>query len=344
VTVRDTNAALDSGGPPIRPVPAADLEAPARGRSAAGVLYVVLSALGFASMAVFARHAYASGVDTATLLLLRFATAGAILWIVFAARRTRLPRGRGLLMLVGMGAVGYAGQAYSFFTALTLASAGLAALLLYLYPALVAVLSRVVFRQPLSRLQLGAIAMALAGSALTIGWAVDGSALGVLFGVLAAVIYACYILTGSRLPRDVTPTASAAVVTTSAAVVYGVAAMIRGVRWPATAGGWLAVAAIAVVSTAMAIAFFLEGLERLGPVRASVYSTLEPVFTLVLASSLLGERAAPLSLAGGALILGAVLILARSDARRLPLPAPDRALGDRRALAPGRGYAGRPPK
>jgi drug/metabolite transporter (DMT)-like permease len=87
------------------------------------------------------------------------------------------------------------------------------------------------------------------------------------------------------------------------------------VRWPGTASGWLAVLAIAILGTAMAIAFFLEGLERLGPVRASVYSTLEPVFTLVLASWFLGERTTPLGLAGGALILGAVVVLARSDAR-----------------------------
>jgi len=310
--VRDSKAALDPGDPArARLAPG-----PARDRAAAGVLYVVLSALGFGSMAVFARHAYASGVDTPTLLLLRFSIAGAILWLVFAARRGALPRGKGLLMLVGMGAIGYAGQAFSFFTALTLASAGLAALLLYLYPALVAVLSRLVFRHPLSPIQLGAVAMALAGSALTIGHAVDGTAAGVFFGVLAAFIYACYILTGSRLPADVTPIGSAAVVITSAAAVYGAVTAVRGVRLPATQEGWLAVLAIAVVSTAMAIAFFLEGLERLGAVRASIYSTLEPAFTLVLASSLLGERVTPLRLAGGALILAAVLLLARSDATR----------------------------
>ncbi len=280
------------------------------------MLYIVLSALGFGSMAVFARHAYAAGVDTPTLLLLRFSIAGAIMWLVFAARGGALPRRKGLLMLAAMGALGYAGQAFSFFTALTLASAGLAALLLYLYPALVALLSRVVFHHPLSPLQLGAIAMALAGSALTIGRAVDGSALGVFFGLLAAFIYAGYILTGSRLPADVTPTASTAVVITSAAAVYGAVALVRGVRLPGSGDGWLAVLAIAIVSTAMAIAFFLEGLERLGPVRASIYSTLEPAFTLVLASTLLGERLTALRLVGGGLILAAVVLLARSDAAR----------------------------
>jgi drug/metabolite transporter (DMT)-like permease len=318
--VRDTDVALDlSASPPSPPPCTGEVERRARRRrSAAGIAYIALSALGFASMAVFARHAYASGVDTPTLLLLRFTIAGAILWVVFAARRARLPRGRSLAVLAGMGGIGYAGQSFSFFTALTLASAGLVTLLLYLYPALVAILSRLVLGHLLSRVQLGAIAMALAGSALTIGWAVDGSALGVFFALLAPAIYACYILTGSRLGADVTPTASAAVVVTAAAAVYGVAAAFRGARWPGTAAGWLAVVAIAVLGTAMAIAFFLEGLARLGPVRASVYSTLEPVFTLVLAAAFLGERATPLGLAGGALILGAVLILARAEALGAP--------------------------
>jgi drug/metabolite transporter (DMT)-like permease len=285
------------------------------------VLLVALSSLGFSSMAVFARQAHAAGVDVPTLLLLRFVIAGAILWVTALARRRELPRGRALLVLAAMGAVGYAGQAFSFFTALTLGSAGLAALLLYTYPALVAILSRLVLRHPLSRVQLGAIAMALVGSALTVGRAPDGTPLGVLFGLLAALIYAGYILTGSRLPAGGSASASSAVVISAAASVYGAVGLARGVHLPQTAAGWLAIVAIAVLGTAMAIAFFLAGLDRLGPVRASVYSTLEPVFTLVLAAVFLGEAVTPLRAAGGALILAAVVVLARVDAARTPAPA-----------------------
>lgn len=302
------------GAPPGEPTRTAAPAARSRPRGAAlGVLYVIISALCFGSMPIFGRLAYASGVDTPTLLLLRFSIAAALMWVIFAAKRASLPRGKGLLMLVGMGALGYAGQAFSYFTALGLASAGLVALLLYLYPALVALLSRVVFRHPLSRFQVLAIGMALVGSLLTIGRAGDGTPLGVLFGVLAALIYSVYILTGGRLPADVTPTASAAVVISSAGAVFGVVALARGVALPATPTGWLAVVAIAVVCTVVAIAFFLAGIERLGPVRASVFSTLEPVATLALAALLLGEAVTALRAAGGALILGAVVLLARAE-------------------------------
>jgi drug/metabolite transporter (DMT)-like permease len=306
----------------------------ARRRSAVGIAYIAVSALCFGAMAVFARRATAAGVDTTTLLLLRFAIAAAILWTLFAVKRARLPRGRGLAMLIGMGALGYAGQAFCYFAALGLASAGLVGLLLYLYPALVAILSWLVLRHPLRPIQGGAIAMALVGSLLTIGQPGAGTPLGILLGVLAALIYAGYILTGARLPADVTPTASTAVVTTAAAAVYGAVALVRGVRLPVELGGWLAVVAIAVLCTVVAIAFFLAGLERLGAVRASIYSTLEPAFTLLLAALFLGEPLSPLRLAGGALILGAVLLLARADAGR-PVaaalePAVHRAEGSRR--------------
>jgi drug/metabolite transporter (DMT)-like permease len=308
--------------------------APARragGRaSAVGAFYVIISALAFGSMPIFARTAYASGVDTETLLLLRFSIASVLTWVIFAIRRARLPRGPGLAVLVGMGAIGYAGQAFSYFTALTLASAGLTALLLYLYPALVAILSRVLFRHRLSRVQIAAIAMALGGSVFTVGRPGEGQPLGIAFAVLAAIIYAVYIIAGSRLPGDVTPTASTAVVTTAAAAVYLAVAAFRGVHLPATAVGWAAVVTIAVVCTVVAIAFFLAGLDRLGPVSASTYSTLEPVSTLALAALLLGERVTLGRAFGGALILAAVVLLARAEAPPATSPDPG-AIGSRGA-------------
>jgi drug/metabolite transporter (DMT)-like permease len=292
-----------------------DSRGSARGRQVTGTLYILGSAACFGSMAIFARLAYASGVDIPTLLLLRFTSAAVLMWVLFWARGVRLPRGKGMIMLLAMGSIGYAGQAFSYFTALTLASVGLVSLLLYLYPAIVAILARLVFRHPLTRLQIAAILVALAGSVLTIGKAGDGKPLGIFFGLLAAFIYSVYILTGSRFPKDVTPIASTAVISSAAAATYACVVAVKGFHPPATGAGWLAVFAIALVCTVLAILFFFEGLERVGAVRASVFSTLEPVFTILLAAAVLGEAIAPLRILGGALIVGAVLLLARESAK-----------------------------
>jgi drug/metabolite transporter (DMT)-like permease len=305
-------------------------------RRLAGPLCVAASALCFGAMPLFARLAAADGVDTPTLLLLRFSIAGAILWAVLLARDVPPPRGRALATLAAMGAIGYAGQAFCYFHALTLASAGLVALLLYTFPAIVTLLSRLVLGHPLSRLQLFAVAMALGGSALTVGGAADGTPGGVLFALGAAAIYSVYIVVGSRLPATVTPAASSAVILASAALVYAGAAVARGVRLPSTPAGWAGVLGVALVGSVFAIGLFFAGLARIGPVRTSIYSTLEPAFTVALAAAFLGERVAPARVAGGALILGAVLVLARADARNAPadVRGGDRAERERRAPRP----------
>jgi drug/metabolite transporter (DMT)-like permease len=102
------------------------------------------------------------------------------------------------------------------------------------------------------------------------------------------------------------------VVIVSAAVVFAVVALIRGPHWPQTTAGWLAVVAIALVSTVAAITLYFAGLERIGPTRASTLSTVEPLVTVTLAAIVLGETIAPVQLAGGALILAAVIVLAKS--------------------------------
>ena len=306
---------LEGLAPPPRPAAGW-----ARRHALLGVAYVAASALCFGSLPVFARRAYADGVDPRTLLLLRFTLAAATGWAIVLARRAPLPRGRGLAILAGMGAVGYAGQSFSYFTALTMASVGLVALLLYTFPAIVALLSWLVLRHPLTPLQVAALGMAIAGSALTIGRAGDGTPLGIGLGLLAALIYSVYILVGARLPPGVSPVAATAVVTSAAGAVYGAAALAGGVRLPATPAGWWAVGAVALVGTVIAIGLFLAGLQRLGAVRASIYSTLEPAFSVALGAALLGEPVTAPRLAGGALILGAVVTLARAERTRAAPP------------------------
>ena len=278
-------------------------------------MLILVSAASFGAMPIFARFAYASGVDTVTLLFLRFAMATAMMAAMLALRRCPLPRGRALLGLVAMGALGYVGQAMCYFTALTLASAGMVALLLYLYPALVAVLAAAVLKERLSAITLVALAMALAGAALTIGFGGHGTLAGAAFAIGAAVIYSVYIIAGTRLMRLVSPLPAAAVIMASAGVVYGALVTARGPRWPASAGGVLAIAAVAVVTVIATVTFF-AALERIGPTNASLLSTFEPVVAVVLAALVLGERLAPLSLAGGALIVAAAALVARAELSR----------------------------
>ncbi|MDP2169533.1 MAG: DMT family transporter [Rhodocyclaceae bacterium] len=282
-----------------------------------GVLWIVLSAAGFGAMAIFAKLAYQDGVSLSTMLFLRFSFAGLLLAAWGMAHGMRWPRGRDLLWLLAMGGVGYVGQAYCYFSALQHASAGLVALLLYLYPAIVTLLSALAFGRRIGPARGWAVAVALAGTALTVGGDLNSAPLGIALGIGAALIYSIYILAGEGVMRRVPPLPAATVVMLAAAAVYGGAAFNAGLAPPATSAGWLAVLAIAIFSTLLAILGFLKGMEKLGATDASTLSTLEPLITIGLAAIVLGEVVSELQLVGGGLILAAIIFLARHGARRV---------------------------
>jgi drug/metabolite transporter (DMT)-like permease len=278
------------------------------------IALVLLSAIGFGSIALFAKLAYADGVSPSMLLAWRFLLAVAFLAPLVWFRRLALPRGRMLAGFVLMGAL-YTAQSQCYFTALMHASSGLVGLLLYIYPVLVTLISVAFGWETLDRRTLILLLLAIAGMAITLGGNLQGRPLGVALGLLSAAVYALYIVIGGRLTRgngrQADPLASALVVMGAAAIGNGGFALAGGSALPQTATAWLAIAAIAVFCTVMAVACFLIGIKHIGASQASIVSTLEPVITICLGAALLGETVSAPQLAGGAMVLAAVILLAK---------------------------------
>ncbi len=290
---------------------------------ARGVLLVVISALSFSLMPLFKSWAAKGGAGTDALLALRFGIASAALWAIVLAGGAKIPRGAPLLVLVLMGAGCYFGEAYCYFGAIDAGvPSGLVSLILYTFPALVALASWLLFAEQLSPGKLIALALALAGM-VAVGWSqavpsggpgrlAETPVTGLLLAGASALIYAVYILVGSRLPKAVEAVPAAAIVTGSAAVSFTVLALIRGSHPPSTAAGWGGVLALAFVSTVVGITALLAGIARIGPVQASTLSIIEPAGTFALGVLLLHEPAGPLQIAGGVLILLGAAIAARA--------------------------------
>jgi drug/metabolite transporter (DMT)-like permease len=277
-----------------------------------GIVLIVLSAASFGTLAIFGRYAYAAGMDTFTVLFLRFSLAALVMAFLLAARGESLPRGQVLLQLIGMGALGYAGQSFSYLTAIKYASAGLVALLLYLYPMFVFILSVIVFRERINGIKIIALIIALIGTALTVDPA-GGELTGILLAIAAALIYSVYIIVGVGVMRHVSAVQSSTVISASAGAVYGIFTVINGANFPTTNSGWIAIAGIVLIATVIPVVMFLTGLEMIGPTNAAMLSTLEPVVTVLLAAWLFQERLQPISMLGGGLILVAVILLTRSE-------------------------------
>lgn len=304
-------------------------------RRAAGVLLVIVSAGSFGSGALFAKGVYPTGMDWLGLLAWRFLIGAALSWawlLLVPANRDALGRlsPRRALVLLGLGAF-FVLNASPYFMALETVPASLAALIIYIYPVLVAVLS-VRFgrgfqgRRPWLALGLafGGIVLALGGIPATTAPPVQGIALA----VLSPVIYSFYIVMTARVAGErpgQTAAESADPVAQRQAAAAPAAALMLTATWAVTflmalaagrpvlpdqvpAAAWPGLIGIGVISTAIAIQAFYAGTARLGAAQAALISTIEPVFTIALASLLLAERLTAIQVVGGALVIAAVLI------------------------------------
>lgn len=288
-----------------------------------GPLLCLLSAAAFGTMAIFGKLAFDAEVGVGDLLLVRFAVAAAVLAAIATATGALrgLPR-RAVVTGLLLGAVGYAAQAGLFFLALERMDASVLSLLLYTYPAMVTVAAIAIGRERATARRSAALLVAGAGTALVLLGAGAGALdpLGTAMGIGAALTYTAYILVGDRAVGGIAPLALAALVTTGATVTFALVALATG--GPGLAfgsGGWGALGAIAMVSTVVAILAFFAGLARVGPSAASILSTLEPPVTVALAALAFGESLAPVQLAGGALVLLAVVLLALPSRRPVAL-------------------------
>ena len=280
-----------------------------------GALLCLASAAAFGAMGIFGKLAYDEGASVGTLLATRFVLAAVLFWLVVACsgrtRRLRaLPR-RDVGIALALGAVGYSAQAGAYFAALDRLDASLLSLLVYTFPAIVTVSAIALGRERASRRTALALVLASTGLVLVLAGAAAGALdpIGTALGLAAAFVYSAYILTSEGVAARLGPLALGTLVCTGAATTLTLGGAVTGDLdlggVSAEGFGWLA--GIAVVSTVGAVGLFFAGLQRVGPTAASILSTLEPVVTVVLAFVVFGESLGPIQLAGGALVLLAVL-------------------------------------
>jgi len=284
-------------------------------RKLIGIILIAISAASFGTLAIFGRYAYNDGMNIYTVLFLRFGVSASFMTVILLLRKEHFPRGKILAQLVGMGALGYVGQSFMYMTAINYASAGLVALLLYLYPFFVAILATIFLHEKITRIKTIALILALFGTALTVG-PVSGQLIGALMAITAALIYSIYIIVGTNVMKHVSAVQSSTVIFASAGAVYGLLTLVNGAQFPASNSGWLAMLGIIIISTIIPVVTFLAGLERIGPTNAAMLSTLEPIVTVLLAAWLFSDKLLPIVMLGGGLILVAVVLLTKSELSR----------------------------
>jgi len=299
-------------------------------RRLGGVALILLSAAGFGSGSLFAQPVYGAGVDWLVLSAWRFLFGASLAWIWLIASPTRrrglrdLDR-RALLVALGLGVL-YVGNSGAYYAGLETVSPGLAGLIVFMYPALVAVVTLRVGQRLEGRRAWGALAIVLVGVTLTIGGIDPNDAppvSGLMLIVASTLIYVVWIVLAARLSGErrgtvgegsdggAAASAATALMMTSTAAVYWIWSLVTGrpvLPGEIPAEAWFGLFGVGVVSTFIAIQAFYGGAQRIGAAQASIISTVEPIWTIVLAYVLFGFTLTSTQLVGGALIITGVLV------------------------------------
>lgn len=281
----------------------------------AGTLAVALSGLTFGTYGLLSKALLSTGMGAPTILFWRFAIAAAALWLVCAVlRKSPFPRGR-TMPLLALG-VAYLCMSTAYLVTIGRAGASYGVLLLYAYPAFVALFEHTLGNR-LTRVRAVSVALALAGIVLLVH-SPHGTldAVSIAIGLSSAVVYAVYLVGSSRAMSGISSTSATTGVLSSATLSFAVlASFTTGFAVP-DAHAALTLAATALLATAIPIGLLSYGITRIGAPRAAVLGTLEPLTSVVLVVSFAGERL------DGVQLFGAACLLACSALRDRPATAP----------------------
>jgi drug/metabolite transporter (DMT)-like permease len=306
-------------------------------RRTLGLLLAATAAVGYGCGPILAKDVYRSGVAWDALLVWRFIIAASITWVLVAVRPSSRAALAGIdrrraLALTAIGAV-FTLNAATYYAALGTVPASLVALLLFTFPAFVAVLAtRFGHVAPGPRPWI-ALAITLAGAVLLVGGVeAGGNPFGIFLAFLSPLAYSVYTILSARIAGerrgttavdrsgragpDTESAIAAALLLSGAGLSMIAAAFVAGARAlpseiPASA--WPGIVGVAVASTVLAMQATYAGVARIGAARAAMVGVLDPVTVVVLATLLLGDRYQPLQFAGGAVVIVGVLLAQSAD-------------------------------
>jgi drug/metabolite transporter (DMT)-like permease len=225
-----------------------------------------------------------------------------------------LPR-PALIRLILLGILGNTLYQLGFIAGLDRTTASNSALIIASMPSIVALVAAALGLEPVRPRVLTGVLVASAGVVLVIAASGEGIGRGSLTGDLltlgAVLCWAAYTLGLRKVPDGISALRITAVTTvagTPGLVLAGVPELLAMDWGDVGLAGWMALAYATIFSLLVAYILWNRSVQTVGPSRTVIYMCLTPLFAVVGAAFILGERPRPLQAAGAALILAGVIV------------------------------------
>ncbi|MEO9893332.1 DMT family transporter [Aurantibacter sp.] len=292
--------------------------------SSIGVILAIAGVILFSAKAVMVKLAYGYGVDHLSLLLFRMLFAFPFyLAIAIYTKPTKDDKivYKDYLWLFLFGFLGYYLASLFDFMGIQFIKAGLERIILFIYPTLVVLLSWLFFNKGLSRKQFWAILITYFGVLITFWDEIGISGETVYWGgfliFLSALTYAGYLVgSGWLIPKFgvLRFTSYAMIVSTICIIIhYSIVSDFNLFSYPREV--YFLGLAMAIFSTLLPSFMVSEAIKRLGASTFSIFGSLGPVSTIVLAFFFLDERITFVQIFGMLVVIFGVTLVSRKKRR-----------------------------
>lgn len=296
-------------------------DAPVRNRQI-GILLMLSGAVLFSCKAIVIKLAYQYDVSSISLLGLRMAFALPFFLAIGYFRRERSSTHgplslKDFTVIVMVGILGYYLASYLDFLGLQYLSAGMERLILFVYPTMVLLLQRIIFKTPIKPVQWLAtiicyvgIGLAFSGSNFTLG---NKFALGAAFVFSSALTYSFFVIGSGYFATKLGSVRFTSLALVSASVgvlahVYFSGNTLFGFAPEVYAYG----VTLAILCTVIPTYMVTEGIRRIGAGDAAILGATGPIATIVLEYFILGEHLNLVQALGAALVIVGIVLIGRS--------------------------------
>ena len=279
-----------------------------------GIICGILAAVCYGTNPLGALPLYEEGVNTSSVLFLRFSIATLILGVVMIANRKSFAVTRGeLTTMASLGAL-MAVSSLTYYQSFRYMDAGIASTILFVYPVMVAVIMATFFREKVTATTITSIVLALAGIGLLYRGdaGISLSMTGVMLVMVSSLTYAVYIVivNQSEIRMSIVKlTFYVLLICSMCLFAYSFTSSDLHLMLPPSPRAWFFACWLGLVPTVLSLLFMTIAVHEVGATPTAIMGALEPLTAVAIGVMMFGESLTLRLCIGIVLILAAVLLI-----------------------------------
>jgi drug/metabolite transporter (DMT)-like permease len=279
-----------------------------------GIICGILAAICYGTNPLGALPLYEEGVNTSSVLFLRFSIATLILGVVMIANRKSFAVTRGkLTTMASLGAL-MAVSSLTYYQSFRYMDAGIASTILFVYPVMVAVIMATFFREKVTATTITSIVLALAGIGLLYRGdaGISLSMTGVMLVMVSSLTYAVYIVivNQSEIRMSIVKlTFYVLLICAMCLFAYSFTSSDLHLMLAPSPRAWFFACWLGLVPTVLSLLFMTIAVHEVGATPTAIMGALEPLTAVAIGVMMFGEAFTFRLCIGIVLILAAVLLI-----------------------------------